>query len=34
LNEREHLEDPGFDGKIILMCGNLIRLALGFGEEI
>jgi len=25
---------PGFDGKLILMWGNLLRLAKGFGEEI
>jgi len=28
------LRDPGFDGRIILMWGNLLRLAHGFGEEI
>jgi len=33
LKEREHLGDPGFDGRIILMWGNLLRLAQGFGEE-
>ena len=25
---------PGVDWRVILMWGNLLRLALGFGEEI
>ena len=33
LKEREHVGDPGVDGRIILMWGNLLRLAQGFGEE-
>jgi len=32
--KREHLGDPGVDGRIILMWGNLSRVAQGFGEEI
>jgi len=34
VKEREHLGHPGVDGRIILMWGNLLRLAQGFGEEI
>jgi len=34
LKEREYLGIPGVDWRIILLWGNLLRLAQGFGEEI
>jgi len=34
LKEREHLGDPGVVGRILLIWGNMLKLALGFGEEI
>jgi len=33
LKEREYLGHPGVDARIILMWGNMLRIAYGFGEE-